>query len=230
MGIHPEYSEDLAKIIIKNKKHVREEENFFLVKIKKTQFKTSKTILKLGKYSDLDELKKPEVIQMIERAREKKKKVFRERNEDTVKSRLHHPVENHLISSEFWTKRLKYRYERKGKEKIKSKIKNSIHKGLDFAGKTGTTIYAMADGKVVIAEKMYFEGNYTLIDHGLGFFSGYMHQNEIFVEEGDKVIAGEKIGSIGETGAVTGAHLHVFIYIRGIFVDPMSLLVLPVRD
>lgn len=99
-----------------------------------------------------------------------------------------------------------------------------FHTGLDVVGKTGTEIYAPADGVVVFAGPLTVRGNATMIDHGLGIYTGYMHQSEIFVEPGEKVKAGQLIGLVGGTGRVQGPHLHWEVWVGGIQVDPLDWL------
>ena len=62
-----------------------------------------------------------------------------------------------------------------------------------------------------------------------GIISGYLHQSELLVKEGDRVVAGQLIGRTGNTGMVTGPHLHIFLSIHGTKADPLSLLSLPIR-
>ena len=61
---------------------------------------------------------------------------------------------------------------------------------------------------------MFFTGNTIVVDHGLGLMSIFAHLEDIFVEEGQKIKIGEKIGSVGMTGRATGPHLHWGIYFR----------------
>jgi murein DD-endopeptidase MepM/ murein hydrolase activator NlpD len=67
-------------------------------------------------------------------------------------------------------------------------------------------------------------GNATIIDHGQGVYSGLYHQAEIYVSVGDHVTAGQLIGKIGNTGRVTGAHLHWDLFVNGIQVNPSQWL------
>lgn len=101
---------------------------------------------------------------------------------------------------------------------------NYFHTGLDFCGGVGTEIYAPAAGTVVFAGPLTVRGNATMIDHGWGVYTGYMHQSEIKVSVGDQVVAGELIGLVGNTGRVTGPHLHFEIWAGGVQVDPMDWL------
>lgn len=99
----------------------------------------------------------------------------------------------------------------------------SYHRGVDLRAPTGTPIRALAAGKVVIAEEMYYSGNVVFIDHGLGAVSSYGHMSRIDVRPGDRVTAGQQIGLSGATGRVTGPHLHLGLNILGQAVDPLSL-------
>ena len=87
---------------------------------------------------------------------------------------------------------------------------------------TNTPIYAPADGRVVLADELAVRGSAVLIDHGMGVFSGYWHQSGLAVEAGQMVQRGDLIGYVGDTGLVTGAHLHWEMRVGGIAVDPMQ--------
>ena len=99
-----------------------------------------------------------------------------------------------------------------------------IHTGLDFAGGEGLQIFAPAAGKVVFAAPLTVRGNATIIDHGLGVYSGFWHQSEILVNVGDMVEQGQVIGLVGGTGRATGAHLHWELWVNGVQVDPLEWL------
>lgn len=99
-----------------------------------------------------------------------------------------------------------------------------FHTGLDFCGGVGNEIYAPADGVVVFAGPLTVRGIATMIDHGWGVFTGYMHQSEVLVKAGDLVEAGDLIGKVGATGRVTGPHLHWEVFVGGVQVDPLAWL------
>lgn len=99
-----------------------------------------------------------------------------------------------------------------------------FHSGLDFCGGVGTEIHAPAAGTVVFAGPLTVRGNATMIDHGWGVYSGYLHQSKFLVNVGDHVEAGQVIGLVGGTGRVTGPHLHWEIFVGGVQVDPMDWL------
>lgn len=82
------------------------------------------------------------------------------------------------------------------------------HLGVDVAAPEGTPIHAAADGVVAICDEYVVEGGFTLIDHGLGVNTCYLHQSQRLVTVGQKVKRGEVIGLIGHTGRATGPHTH----------------------
>ncbi|MFQ5616915.1 MAG: peptidoglycan DD-metalloendopeptidase family protein [Anaerolineales bacterium] len=102
-----------------------------------------------------------------------------------------------------------------------------FHSGVDFCGGTGVEITAPAPGIVVFAGPLEVRGNLTLIDHGWGVFTAYLHQSEIFVRKGERVEPGQVIGLIGNTGRSTGAHLHWEVWVGGVQVNPLDWLATP---
>jgi len=95
-----------------------------------------------------------------------------------------------------------------GSQRILNDVPSAPHFGVDIAGGEGAPIHAPASGTVLVADLFYLEGGYTLIDHGHGVFTGYMHQSKQLVKPGDAVTRGQQIGNIGHTGRATGPHLH----------------------
>ncbi|MBE7437734.1 MAG: LysM peptidoglycan-binding domain-containing M23 family metallopeptidase [Spirochaetales bacterium] len=166
----------------------------------------------------------------IARATAKKNKVFARFSADQFRAELSHPRGQHKITSPFYVNRTIVQYYKKN-GKIHYKPPRSVrHRGLDLRGQHGKPIYAVADGTVVIAEDMVFEGNFTVIDHGQGIFTGYMHQSQLLVKEGERIRAGQLIGKSGNTGASAGPHLHLSLLMRGAYLEPLSLLALPIRN
>jgi murein DD-endopeptidase MepM/ murein hydrolase activator NlpD len=100
----------------------------------------------------------------------------------------------------------------------------SVHKGMDFRAPMGTPVHAGNSGVVVLARKLYYEGNCVIIDHGLGLFTISMHFSRIDVQEGQHVKQGELLGLSGATGRVTGPHLHWAVQWQGAYLDPAKLL------
>jgi murein DD-endopeptidase MepM/ murein hydrolase activator NlpD len=82
------------------------------------------------------------------------------------------------------------------------------HYGVDLAAPVGTPIHAPAPGLVVLAEPdLYLDGGLTLIDHGQGLISMYLHQSRLDVTAGELVAQRQPIGLVGMKGRATGPHL-----------------------
>lgn len=94
------------------------------------------------------------------------------------------------------------------------------HSGLDIAAPEGTPIKAMADAKVIQTGDFFFSGNMVYLDHGQGVISLYAHMHKIYVKPGQSIKQGEIIGEVGETGRVTGPHLHLSLLLNRTAVDP----------
>lgn len=95
------------------------------------------------------------------------------------------------------------------------------HSGVDIANETGTPIHASAGGIVALAQEMYLYGNVVIIDHGAGIFSSYNHMDSIAITAGQQVAQGDYLGGMGETGFVSGPHVHWEAIIHGLRVDAM---------
>ncbi|MEO1210764.1 MAG: M23 family metallopeptidase [Cyanobacteria bacterium J06638_20] len=102
---------------------------------------------------------------------------------------------------------------------------NYYHRGVDYAGGTGASVYAPAAGEVVVVGRVSdgfrVNGNTVAIDHGQGVGSVLIHLSRIDVAEGDRVQQGQVIGGIGATGLATGPSVHWGLYVNGKAVDPV---------
>ena len=98
------------------------------------------------------------------------------------------------------------------------------HSGLDIAADEGTPIKAVADGTVIDTGDFFFSGNMIYLDHGQGIVSLYAHLSKISVRPGDIVSQGDIIGDVGQTGRVTGPHLHFAVYANQTLIDPVFML------
>lgn len=107
-----------------------------------------------------------------------------------------------------------------GLKRYFNEIPKKPHNGLDIAAPTGTPIVAPAAGKIIDTGHYYFNGNTVFIDHGQGLLSAYLHMHEVKVKPGNLVKQGDVLGSVGETGRVTGPHLHWIVYLNKTPVDP----------
>lgn len=99
------------------------------------------------------------------------------------------------------------------------------HFGVDLAAPQGTPIHAPASGLVVLAEPdLFLEGGLTMIDHGQGLISFYLHQSRLLVRAGQPVRRGDPIGEVGMKGRATGPHLCWRLGWRGRHMDPTMLI------
>lgn len=98
----------------------------------------------------------------------------------------------------------------------------SFHTGTDFATKAGTPVVAAAPGRIDWVGTMPIRGLSIVIDHGAGVKTGYHHLDSTTVTEGEKVLSGERIGEVGDSGLATGPHLHWELSVWGINVNPIT--------
>ena len=98
------------------------------------------------------------------------------------------------------------------------------HSGLDIAAPQGTPIKAAASGTVIESGDFFFSGNMVYIDHGQGIISLYAHMHTLNVKPGDVINKGDIIGTVGETGRVTGPHLHMSVIANQTTVDPLLFM------
>lgn len=98
------------------------------------------------------------------------------------------------------------------------------HSGLDIAAPQGTPIKAVESGTVIESGDFFFSGNMIYIDHGQGLISLYAHMHTLDVKPGDQITKGQIIGTVGETGRVTGPHLHLAIIANQTTVDPLLFM------
>lgn len=92
--------------------------------------------------------------------------------------------------------------------------KSGFHAGVDIYRPKGDPVYAMAPGEVYVATKKGQAGNWVGIEHKNGWISRYMHLNERFVEKGEHVKRGQRIGTVGQTGfdpTRAAPHLHLSV-------------------
>ncbi|MFU1682925.1 DUF5930 domain-containing protein [Phaeobacter piscinae] len=96
-----------------------------------------------------------------------------------------------------------------------------LHKGSDFAGRTGTDIFATADGVVTHAGWQSGYGKLVTIQHAFGIETKYAHNSKLRVKVGQRVSRGDHIADMGNTGRSTGTHLHYEVRVNGNPVNPM---------
>lgn len=106
------------------------------------------------------------------------------------------------------------------------------HSGLDIAAPAGTPIQAPAPAKVIDTGNYYYNGNSVFLDHGQGLITGYFHMTKINVVPGQQLKQGDLLGTVGNTGRVTGPHLHWNVYLNHTKVDPALFIAqyIPILD
>jgi murein DD-endopeptidase MepM/ murein hydrolase activator NlpD len=100
----------------------------------------------------------------------------------------------------------------------------TFHEGIDFPAEAGTPVVAAASGKVVEAGWHPQYGKILAIDHGNGLVSRYAHASQLFVGEGDLVVRGQRVATVGSTGRSTGPHLHFEVRLNGVPQNPARFL------
>ena len=97
-----------------------------------------------------------------------------------------------------------------------------LHTGIDLRASKGTKIFAAKGGTVVTSEYSSSWGHYVIVSHGGGYTSLYAHMTKRLVKVGDKVKAGQNIGTVGSTGWSTGAHLHFELRKNNVSYNPLE--------
>jgi murein DD-endopeptidase MepM/ murein hydrolase activator NlpD len=95
-----------------------------------------------------------------------------------------------------------------GSQRILNGKPRRPHFGVDVAAPVGTPVVAPADGIVRMAvDDHYYTGGTIILDHGHGLSSAFLHMDTVTVSEGQRLVRGERMGTIGATGRATGPHL-----------------------
>ncbi len=102
--------------------------------------------------------------------------------------------------------------------------KRAMHKGMDFAGKEGSEVVAVAAGVVTWAGERYGYGDMVEINHGKGTVTRYGHNKEVLVQVGDRIKQGQVIATMGSSGRSTGPHVHFEVLKNGKSVNPTKYI------
>jgi murein DD-endopeptidase MepM/ murein hydrolase activator NlpD len=103
----------------------------------------------------------------------------------------------------------------------------SRHLGTDFNGAVGDPVFAANRGVVTLVGDFYYAGRVLYLNHGAGLITAYLHLSDVVVAAGDTVEAGQLVGRVGQSGRVTGPHLHWAVRVGTSSADGQSLLALP---
>jgi murein DD-endopeptidase MepM/ murein hydrolase activator NlpD len=102
--------------------------------------------------------------------------------------------------------------------------KPANHRGVDFAGKAGAAVIAVADGVVTWSSPRYGFGKLVEINHGNGYATRYAHNSENLVSVGQEVRKGQTVALMGDTGRATGPNLHFEVIRNGKRVNPVTFI------
>lgn len=97
-----------------------------------------------------------------------------------------------------------------------------LHAGIDIAAAEGVSVRACGDGTVIAVTTLQDYGTVVIISHGDKLATVYAHLSQVSVAKGQSVTAGDIIGRTGQTGNVTGPHLHLEVRVAGEPVDPLA--------
>lgn len=111
-----------------------------------------------------------------------------------------------------------------GRRKDPLNSRQAFHSGIDIMGNSGETVTATADGVVFKAEYDRLNGKYVVINHENGFQTFYGHNRKLLVKKGDKVVRGQGISEVGNTGRSTGTHLHYEVRYKNEAIDPLKYM------
>jgi len=111
-----------------------------------------------------------------------------------------------------------------GKARVYNDTLKGYHSGTDYRASVGTPIVASNDGVVALVEDRFYSGGSVVIDHGHGIYTCYFHMSKFDVKKGQEVKRGETIGLSGNSGRVTGPHLHFSARVASEQVDPLQLI------
>jgi murein DD-endopeptidase MepM/ murein hydrolase activator NlpD len=122
------------------------------------------------------------------------------------------PVRNGWISSRYGERNDPFTGER------------TRHAGLDFVGTRGSDVLSVAGGVVIWSAKRAGYGNTVEIDHGNGYQTRYAHNDQLLVQPGDHVAAGDVIATLGDSGRASAPHVHFEVLQDGIRVNPAKFV------
>ncbi len=102
--------------------------------------------------------------------------------------------------------------------------RRAFHKGVDFAGREGAEVVAVASGVVIWSGPRFGYGQLVEVNHGNGYVTRYAHNADNLVAVGDTVRRGQVIARMGESGRATGPNLHFEVLLNDAPVDPLTYI------
>lgn len=177
-------------------------------------FKLVKKQYKKEKISVAQEKATPpkEVLERIKQERDEANQIYKEKSPNLIiKEKFIFPMDSQITSA-FGTARI-----------FNDAVK-SYHSGTDFRAKIGTEILATNDGIVRIAKDRFYSGVSVVLEHGAGIFTQYYHLSKLNVKQGDFVKKGQILGLSGNSGRVSGPHLHFGVMVNANSIDPLDFI------
>lgn len=182
-------------------------ENEIAIKVQPKMYPEQRIKMKQKKYVSPNK----EQLARIKKENKHMRKLFKIWRETNVSVDLNWPVKG-PVSSPFGLRRF-----------FNDQPRNP-HSGIDIAAPEGTDIVLPSDGYIIDTGNYYFNGKTVFVDHGQGMISMFNHMSKISAKTGDELKRGDKIGEVGQTGRVTGPHLHWSLNLNQTRVDPMLFL------
>lgn len=113
-----------------------------------------------------------------------------------------------------------------GAVRVFNGLYQTLHTGWDYRANMGQPMLASASGEIAFAGFLPIRGNYVLIDHGVGVYSGYAHLSVTHVTQGQTIKAGQIIGQVGNTGRSSSAHAHVEFIVNDNWIDSTDFILM----
>lgn len=102
--------------------------------------------------------------------------------------------------------------------------RGAFHEGMDFAGRAGSDVLAVASGIVTFAADRSGYGSLVEINHGNGYVTRYGHNSRVLVKVGETVRKGQRVAKMGSSGRSTGPHVHFEVLLNGSVVNPQQYI------
>jgi len=100
----------------------------------------------------------------------------------------------------------------------------AYHEGVDFAGREGSPVLAVAAGIVSYADQRAGYGTLVEVNHGNGYVTRYGHNQRVLVKPGETVRKGQRLALMGSSGRSTGPHVHFEVLLNGSVVNPQQYI------
>ncbi len=197
----------------KNYSQERAHRTVFLVSIRREQNLREQTIADLRERAQGLQQEVSNLLQKAAEARKTSVTPYQGVGLQVSRGRIPWPVSGKLLPE--------YSFGKHKDKEFNAVVENS---GIQIQAPMGTPFHAVADGKVLYADWFKGYGKLVILDHGEGYYSLYAQASELSVAEGQKVLAGQVLGMVGDTGSLVGESLYFEIRKKGVPQDPVQWL------